>query len=83
MSKLKPIFTTVFGIAVGALASSAMAAHTPSRLLDHDNTNHPIYNSSSAKELASRGSIVLSPRDRELQRLDDLKRETSDNTVWK
>lgn len=81
MSKSTPIIATVFGIVSVAFASSAMAAHTPSRMVD-GNTNHPAYTSPSAKELASRGSIFISPRDRELQRLDDLKRQTSDNAVW-
>ena len=54
-----------------------------SRSYTPDNTNHPTFSAPNPDSLGSHYSVVLSPTDRVLQALDDFKRQTTDNPVWK
>lgn len=85
MMKMKSFGGAMFGIVFMALSGTAMAhthvnGHRPS---DHtlDSTNHPyeaLVTEADARQSATSGFAIISPRDRELQRIDDIKRRTTD-----
>lgn len=80
MNKMKSLTAALFGVAFVAMSGAAMAnthasvnGHRPS---DHtlDSTGHPY----DMRQPNMSGFSTLSQRDRELQRIDDIKRQTTD-----
>ncbi|MDH7799747.1 MULTISPECIES: hypothetical protein [unclassified Beijerinckia] len=87
MNSSKPLFAALFGVAFVTLSGAAMAQTVNGhRSSDHtlDSTNHPyeaLYTDVEVRQPATNGFTTISPRDRELQRIDDIKRQRSDGFV--
>lgn len=89
MNSTKTILSMLIGVAIATAAGSAALAqvngHRPS---DHtlDVSNHPYeasYTDSNVREpgALTKGHVFISPADRALQRVHDLKQQTSDAGV--